>query len=236
MVSINTNLSAIIAQQNMAKATNRLNIAFERLTSGYKINHASDDAANYSVANSMSVKISSWDVACENVNLGNDMAETAQGALSIMQEHATRIHNLITQAQNGTYDQQSLNAINTEVQSRIDEIDRLYNMTEYNGLYLFHDNATMASGGSSSSATDFIESITSVSVDPNAVVSSTNTVEDIINAGYTTIGIQDAAGMADFADYVSGTGIYSSAHDCQGLTFVMMNDIDMDDYIFALGR
>ena len=67
MLSINTNLSSLLAQSSMQSSTNILNQAVERMTTGYKINHASDNAANYSIATNMQTQISSYDVAADNV-------------------------------------------------------------------------------------------------------------------------------------------------------------------------
>ena len=66
MLSINTNLSSIIAQRSMKQSTNLLNQAIERMTTGFKINHAKDNAANYSIATNMTTRINSYMVAQDN--------------------------------------------------------------------------------------------------------------------------------------------------------------------------
>ena len=136
MLSINTNLSSLMVQQNLTKSTNALNTAIERLTTGYKINHAADNAANYSITQNMSSKISSYGIAQDNIAMGMDMVATAQDSISLMQSHGERIMALWNQAQNGTYGNQSLQAIQSEVNARMAEIERLYNTTEYNGTSL----------------------------------------------------------------------------------------------------
>ena len=114
MININTNLSANLVQQNFNKSTSALNQAIERLSTGYKINHASDNAANYSIANSYESKLSSYNIAADNIGCGMDLIATAQDTLALMQNHAERLHALITQARNGTYGASSLTAINSE--------------------------------------------------------------------------------------------------------------------------
>ena len=136
MVSINTNLSSLIVQNSLLKSTNALNQAIERMTTGFKINHASDNAAGYSIAENMVSKLSSYDIATGNISMGVDLVSTAQENISLMQSHGQRIYDLITQAQNGTYGEDSLRAINTEVQARMTEIDRIYANCEYNGINL----------------------------------------------------------------------------------------------------
>ena len=142
MLSINTNLSSLIAQQSMTGATDKLNEAIERMTTGFKINHASDNAANYSISTNMTTKINAYMVAEDNVAMGLDMLSTANGSLDQISDKLTRLRALATQAANGTYGQQSLTAINSEANALVDEIERLYSTAEYNGRKIFQGNET----------------------------------------------------------------------------------------------
>ena len=137
MLSINTNLSSLIAQRSMKQSTNRLNTAIERLTTGFKINHAKDNAANYNIATNMTTQIGSLDVAEDNAMTSLDLLTTASDNLSLIQERVQRLRDLQEQACNGTYGEQALLAINAECNSLVDEINRLYLTTEYNGINLF---------------------------------------------------------------------------------------------------
>ena len=137
MISLHTNLSSLITQNNMVSSTNKLNQAVERMSTGYKINHASDNAANYSIATNMSTQLSACDVAADNIAMGLDLLSTAQDTIAGMQDRASRIHALITQARNGTYGADSLNAMTQEANALVTEIQRLYNTTEYNGISLY---------------------------------------------------------------------------------------------------
>jgi flagellin len=109
------------------------------MTTGFKLNSASDNAANYSIATSYDSKLSSLQIAQDNIEMGMDMVATAEDTISLMQEQAERIHNLITQYRNGTYGDTSKKAIVTEIQACISEVERLYNSAEYNGIYLFNN-------------------------------------------------------------------------------------------------
>ena len=126
MLSINTNLSSLIAQNSLTTSTDLLNQAIERMSTGCKINHASDNAANYSISTNMSTKLSSFEVAQDNVAAGMDLVSVASDNLSLISDHASRIRDLCMQAQNGTYGAQSINAIKSEANARIAEIVRLY--------------------------------------------------------------------------------------------------------------
>ena len=139
MIGINTNLGSLIVQSNLNKSTNALNTAIERMTTGFKINHAKDNAANYSISTSMSTKISAYQVAEDNAAMGLDMVLTASNSLSLMSDLTSRLHALAVQAHNGTYGQTSLDAINQEAQSIIDELYRIYETASYNGIRLFND-------------------------------------------------------------------------------------------------
>ena len=84
MLSINTNLSSLIAQHSMNKLTIALNEAIERMTTGFKINHAKDNAANYSISTDMTTRIGSYKVAEENALMGLDMLTTASENLDLI--------------------------------------------------------------------------------------------------------------------------------------------------------
>ena len=94
MLSINTNLSSLIAQRSMKQSTNKLNQAIERMTTGAKINHAKDNAANYSIATNMTTKISAYDIAADNVAMGLDLVSTASDSISLMSDKAERLRSL----------------------------------------------------------------------------------------------------------------------------------------------
>ena len=141
MRSINTNLSSLIAQSSMKQSTNKLNQAIERMTTGFKINHAKDNAANYSIATNMDTKIGALQVAEDNVLQGLDMVSTASGNLSQLQDLLTRVRDLAVQSLNNTYNDKSLSVIGSEVGAIVDEINRIYSTAEYNGQKVFKNMA-----------------------------------------------------------------------------------------------
>ena len=136
-LTINTNISSIIAQRNLNNATNSLNNSLERMSTGYKINHASDNAAGYSIANLWKTQIGSLDVAADNAATGADMLTTAEETYSLLTSHLQRVRDLTEQAANGTYGSQSLRAIQSEIQSRLKEISRISSNSEFNVLSLW---------------------------------------------------------------------------------------------------
>ncbi|MCQ2743928.1 MAG: hypothetical protein MJ230_03915 [bacterium] len=132
-LTINTNLSSIVAQKNLANATGSLNKAIERMTTGYKINHAGDNAAGYSIARNWETQLGSLDVAADNAAMGADMMTTLEDHYSLISTHLQRVRDLTEQAANGTYGTSSLQAIKSEITARLDEVDRIAKNCEYNG-------------------------------------------------------------------------------------------------------
>ncbi len=186
MLSINTNLSSLIAQSSMKSCTNKLNQAIERMTTGFKINHAKDNAANYAISTNMTTKISSLDVAEDNAAMGLDLISTAEGTLSQIEDKLQRLRALTEQASNGTYGEQSLNAINAECNALVDEINRLYSTTEHNGIKLFLETVTAPDGSQvfeqETSADEFTTfsdlGILDTTID---IYDSSNTLEESLN-------------------------------------------------------
>lgn len=135
-ITINTNLSSLTCQKYLSDATKGMNTAMERLSTGFKINSARDDAAGYSVVALMEAKINGYDIIETNAQMGLDMLTTQEGVLNIMNDYLQRIRDLTMQAANGTYGSASLNAISLEVAQRMDEINRLCEITDFNDTYL----------------------------------------------------------------------------------------------------
>ena len=135
-ITINTNISSLIVQSNLNKATNSLNQAIERMTTGYKINHAADNAAGYSIATNWETQLGSLDVAADNAATGADMLTTLEDTYSLVSSHLQRVRDLTEQAANGTYGSDSLKAIQSEITARLEEIDRIAANCEFNGLHM----------------------------------------------------------------------------------------------------
>ena len=141
-ITINTNLSALTCQKYLSDATKGMNTAMERLSTGFKINSGKDDAAGYSVVEGMEAKVNGYDIIKTNASMGLDMLTTQEGVLDILNEYLQRIRDLTMQAANGTYGSASLNAIRTEVEQRMDEINRLCKITDFNDTFLLDGSRT----------------------------------------------------------------------------------------------
>lgn len=135
-LTINTNISSIIAQRSLNGATNNLNTSIEKMSTGFKINHAKDNAAGYSIAKAWDTKLGSLDVAADNAATGSDLLTTAEQSYDLLSSHLQRVRDLTEQAANGTYASTSLKAIQAEIEARLDEITRVASNSEFNGIKL----------------------------------------------------------------------------------------------------
>ena len=145
-LTVNTNLSSLIAQRSLQNATNAMNTSIERMTTGYKINHSKDNAAGYSIANKWETQISTLDVAADNAATGMDLLTSAEQTYGLLTSHLQRIRDLTEQAANGTYGSASLKSIQAEVYARLQEISRISGNAEFNGIKLMEYTLNAADG------------------------------------------------------------------------------------------
>lgn len=135
-LTINTNLASLTCQKYLKTATKGMNTMMERLSTGFRINSAKDDAAGYAVSAGMEAKINGYNIIEQNSQMGLDMLTTQEGVLDIINDYLQRIRDLTMQAANGTYGSASLNALGLEVVQRMDEINRLCDITDFNDTHL----------------------------------------------------------------------------------------------------
>ena len=135
-ITINTNMSSLVAQKSLNSATNVMNTAMQRLSTGLRINSSKDDAAGSAVATRLNYKISSLAVAEDNAQMGSSLLETAEGTLDVVQSNLERIRDLTEQAANGTYGTDAMTAIKAEISGRLEEISRIAETTDFNGKNL----------------------------------------------------------------------------------------------------
>lgn len=141
-ITVNTNIPSLTAQKSLNKATNAMNTAMERMSTGYKINSSKDDAAGLAVATNLAYKASSFKVAQDNAQMGQSMLDTTEGVLDVIKDNLTRVRDLTEQAANGTYGTDALTAINSEISARLGEIDRVAQSADFNGKTLLDGSIT----------------------------------------------------------------------------------------------
>jgi len=137
LLSLNTNLMSLIVQNNLRSSQQAMQTAMERLSSGLRINSAKDDPAGQAIANRMGAQLRGMEQAIRNTNDGISMVQTAEGSLNQINDNLQRIRELSVQAANGTNAPDDLDSIQNEINQRLDEIDRLAEQSNFNGIGLF---------------------------------------------------------------------------------------------------
>lgn len=204
MLKINTNLSSLVLQHTLNRNTNGLNRAIERMTTGYKINYAKDDAAGYAIAGKMNIKRSSYEVARDNTELGLSIINTASSSLDIVTGHLQRMRDLSMQAANGTYAPDSIQAIQAEIEQRLKEIKRVVESAEFNGKKLFDNGEDLYVSG------NFISEVVQLSE------------EDAVAQGYTVI--KTADDLNNIRNNMSGKYILMGDIDLSGINWEPIGD------------
>ncbi|MEZ8860327.1 flagellin [Vibrio sp. 10N.247.311.51] len=154
-ITVNTNVSALVAQRNLSNANNMLNQSLERLASGSRINSAKDDAAGLQISNRLEAQMSGIDVAVRNANDGISIMQTAEGAMNETTNIMQRMRDLSLQASNGSNSSSERIAIQEEVAALNDELNRIAETTSFGGKKLLNGSFGHTSfqiGGSSGEA------------------------------------------------------------------------------------
>ncbi|MEP4889997.1 MAG: flagellin [Aliiglaciecola sp.] len=133
---VNTNISSINAKRQLITTNNDLSTAFERLSSGFRINSAKDDAAGLQISNRLTTQILGLDMAVRNANDGISLAQTAEGALAETTVALQRIRVLAVQSQNGINNSADRLALQKEVSALKTEISRIASYSQFGGVNL----------------------------------------------------------------------------------------------------
>jgi flagellin len=137
-IFVNTNVSALNAQRQLFDSSAALDKSFERLSSGFRINSAADDAAGLRISERLTSQIQGIEQAVRNANDAISLTQTAEGALGESTNALQRIRQLAIQSQNGINSAADRNALNSEATSLRSEISRIATDTQYNGVNLFN--------------------------------------------------------------------------------------------------
>jgi len=151
---INTNLASINAQRQLSQSTLHLSRSMEKLSSGLRINKASDDVAGLGVAELLRSQSRSFAVAARNANDGISMIGMAEGSMQVIADNLIRMRELAEQSATGTLSNTQRSTLQTEFLALQDEIDRIAVTTEYNGFKIISatgNNVTFQVGVNSSS-------------------------------------------------------------------------------------
>jgi flagellin len=140
---INTNYNSLVSRGYLSSTNKDLTKTMERLSSGKRINGASDDAAGLAISTRMTAQIRGMDVATRNAQDGISMIQTAESAMGSVSDILQRMRELAVQADNGTYAASDVASMQGEFDALLSEIDHIAETTSFNGINL------IASGGAS---------------------------------------------------------------------------------------
>ena len=157
-IYVNTNTQSIFAQRALGKNTSNMQKSIEKLSTGFRINRAGDDAAGLSISEKLTAQIRGLDKAQQNIGDGISMIQTAEGALGVIQDNMQRIRELVVQASNGTNGNSEKDAIQREVNERITTIEDISKATKFNGNALLDGGTTktIQSGADDSQTTSIV--------------------------------------------------------------------------------
>ena len=141
---INTNVTSLNIQRNLTINNRNLAQSLERLSTGYRINRAADDAAGFAVANTFKAKIASLRVAYQNATEANSMLQVADGAFHEIENILVRMKELATQAASDQITNDERNLMNTEFVELQAELDRIAQASKYNGVNLVYGTSTLS--------------------------------------------------------------------------------------------
>ncbi|WP_413482713.1 FliC/FljB family flagellin [Morganella psychrotolerans] len=140
---INTNVLSLTTQNNLNRSQGVLGSAIERLSSGSRINSAKDDAAGQAIANRFTSNVRGLTQAARNANDGISIAQTAEGAVNEINDNIQRVRELTVQAKNSTNSQSDISSIQEEVNQRLEEITRISQQTQFNGIKVLEQGSKM---------------------------------------------------------------------------------------------
>ena len=157
-INVNTNVQSINAQRLLSQNTMGLNKSLEKLSSGFRINKSSDDAAGLQISETLRSQIRGSEKANDNVQDGINVLNTADGSLSTITDNLQRMRELTVQGANDTLGVDQRSAINKELLQLTNDIDRIAKATEFNGKKLFSSVTTynIQVGAESASATNVL--------------------------------------------------------------------------------
>jgi len=175
---INTNIEALNSHRNLSVTAGALSKSMERLSSGLRINRASDDAAGLAISEKLSSQVRGLNQAIRNAQDGISLIQTAEGALNETHNILQRMRELAVQAANGTLSEEDKKAIQEEIVQLREEIDRIANYTEFNTMRILNGSLgtiTFQIGANSGQTIDVVlDSMTAASLD----VAGVNVVND----------------------------------------------------------
>ncbi|MCP1310455.1 flagellin N-terminal helical domain-containing protein [Paenibacillus tyrfis] len=194
---INHNLNAMNAHRNMTMNNISQGKSSEKLSSGYRINRAADDAAGLSISEKMRTQIRGLNQAGANAQDGVSLVQTAEGAMNEVSDMLTRMKELAVKASNGTYNTSDLKAMDEEFKALSNAIDDIANKTTFNGITMLNQSTPSAISIQIGNNLGDSVAITSQNITKAGLGIDTADVTTSVNAGAALKKIDDAIGKVN---------------------------------------
>jgi len=214
---VNTNVSSINAQRQLNNSGNALDTSFQRLSSGLRINSAKDDAAGLQISDRLTAQINGLDQGIRNANDGISLAQTAEGAMEEVTTMFQRVRTLAQQAANGSNTDEDRLALQEEIRSLMEEVNRVASDTTFGGQNLLDGSyeASFQVGADAVQTIGFsMQSVGTTAAGPNSISA---------NGGFTLSGI---AGVASNVTGNALTTLAAGVSDISGAAITGTDDFD----------
>ncbi|QKE41107.1 MAG: flagellin [Ferrovum myxofaciens] len=223
-IYLNTNITSMMAQQNLSNSQTQMATAIQQLSSGLSINSAKDNAAGYAIATVMGSQLGGYAQATRNANDAISLAQTASGAMQSIINNLQTMRSLAVQSSNATYSNANRASMNAEVQQLSAEIQRVALSTKFNGVSLLNGTFTAQNFqvGANNTANSVIQlsGISSMETSQlgsagssfQATVTGTATTGALTAGALTLNGIQVGASVAGAAPGQTADSAYSIAN------------------------
>ena len=216
---VRSNIMAVNAQRQLGMNNSQVGKALEKLSSGYRINRAGDDASGLAISEKMKAQIKGLDTASLNSQDGISLVQTAEGALTEVHNMLNRMTELATRSANGINEDSNRASLQKEVAKLQEEIDRISKSTNFNNLKLL-DGSQSYAGNAALIGAGMANGVQNLSVE-GGNLDAADTVEVNISAdktGTVTVTADGKATGVKFTVTQTGKGFYSVTADVSGVT------------------
>ena len=221
---IQHNITALNAHRNLTNNNSSVGKSLEKLSSGYRINRAGDDAAGLAISEKMRAQITGLATAQKNANDGISLVQTAEGALTEVHSMLNRMVELATQSANGTYSTANRQEMQKEINRLNEEIDRISQTANFNGTKLFTASTSGVGGTGGNNTTG--QAATTITLHVGDSHETANQLKVTFQAmSSSKLGLH-STNPTTFAKTL-GTGSFTLDNNTKGANAVTINNIDL---------
>ncbi len=229
MPVINTNVSALLAQQAQTKNAREMSAAMQQLSTGSRINSAKDDAAGQAIGQTMTAQVRGLNQAIRNVNDGVNLAQTADGALGETANMLQRMRELAVQSSSGTYSNTQRGYLQTEFTALASQIDKVASETTWNGMTVLTGTTGSTATGTftfqsgQASGQSISVSITSMTLTGLSMTALAVGISSAASAMSAIASLDTAIGLVNTERAKIGAGINQMTYAADNLTNISGN-------------